>query len=78
MKIGVRKEIMVHLDDKTFSLKITDKKKKFIVSGKITEGVPYASNFSFKNSVLTFTPTLSNHTFESVDKEFDKMLKENE
>jgi hypothetical protein len=74
------KQISVDLDDKTFRLKITEKKKLFILHGKlaISPKPTYTHGFSMNGEYLEFEPSLSNVSFVQVVDLFEKMLKENE
>ena len=72
------KQITVDLDSKTFSLKLSEKKKQFMVNGKITMHELCAMNFSVSGSVLVLKPSRSNLGFAMVVDAFEKMLEEKE
>ena len=75
---GLWKEIVVDLKEQTFSLKIAERKKLFIISGKLTLNVPYASDMTLESSTLKYKPKTGKHSFEQVVEAFKKMLEENE
>lgn len=74
------KQISIDLDDKMFRLKVTEKKKLFILHGKlaISPNPSYTRGFSMNGEQLEFEPSTSNINLVQVVDLFEKMLKENE
>lgn len=71
-------QVTVDLTAGTFSLKITERKKQFIIEGKIALKVPYANNVSLDDMTLKYKPTTNQISVIQVVETFKKMLEENE
>lgn len=77
---GTWKKLSVDLAKRTFSIKLKDKKQKFIVVGKLacSPRPLYASGFSVFGDFLVYKPDLERPLLSAVVDKFDLMLKENE